>query len=125
MVVAPLVAEAAGKVDVANQPVTHLLHAFDNGLAGAAVGAVLHDAVIFFHRAQQLLAFPDVVAHGLFAVNVLARLAAPDGLQRVPVIGRGNGDRVNGFVFQKLAQVDEGGGFLDPHLFHLGQALIA
>ena len=122
--VAPLVAQAAREIDVANQPVLHLLHALDNGLAGAAVGAVLNDAVIFFHGAHQLAALPRVVAHGLFNVNVLAGLAAPNGLQRVPVVGRGDGNRVDGLVFQKFAQVDESGGFLDPHLFHLAHAAI-
>ena len=78
----------------------------------------------FSDGAHQLAAFPRVVAHGLLNVNVLAGLAAPNGLQRVPVVGRGDGDRVDGLVFQKFAQVDEGGGLLDPHFFHLVHAAV-
>ena len=52
MVFAPLVAEAARKIDLTDQPVSHLLHAFDDTLARAAVGAVLRNAIVFLHRAQ-------------------------------------------------------------------------
>ena len=77
----------------------------------------------FSDRAQELLALPHVVAQGLFTVNILARLAAPDGLQRMPEIRRGDGDGVNGFVFQQLAQVDERGGFFTPISSSSRQAL--
>ena len=41
----------------------------------------------------------------LLHVDVLAGLAAPDGLQRVVVVGRGDGNGVDGLVFKQLAQV--------------------
>src|SRR5258708_21776740 len=37
----------------------------------------------------------DVVAGRLFAVDVLARLARPDGRERVPVIGRRHRHRID------------------------------
>ncbi len=122
--VPPFVAKPARKVDVSNQAVPHLLHSFDNRLAGAAVRAVLHNPVVLLDGAQQLPAFPPVVGERLFDVDVFARLAAPDGLQRMPVVGRGNGNRVNGFVLEQLAQVDEPRRPLDPHLLDFRQALV-
>src|SRR5262249_34026196 len=45
-------------------------------------------------------AFGDGVAQRLFDVDILARLASPDGHQRVPMIGCGDGDGV-----ERLANV--------------------
>ena len=50
-------------------------------------------------------AFPDVVRDGLFDVNVLAGLHRPDRGQRVPVVGGGDRDRVDLFVFEDAAHV--------------------
>src|SRR5262249_25119350 len=48
------------------------------------------------------------VRAGLLHVHMLTGLAGPHGLQRVIVIRRGDGNRVNGFVVQQLAQIREG-----------------
>ena len=122
--VPPFVAKPAREVNVSNQAVPHLLHSFDNRLAGAAVRAVLHNPVVLLDGAQQLPAFPPVVGERLFDVDVFARLAAPDGLQRMPVVGRGDGNRVNGLVIQQLAQVDESRRPLDSHLLDFAQPLV-
>ncbi len=50
-------------------------------------------------------AFMDVVAARFFDVDVLARLAAPDRDQGVPVIGRGDRDRVDRLVLEHPADV--------------------
>lgn len=79
--------------------------------AGAALGAVLDDAVVFAGGFNALAAFKDVVAAGFFDVDVFAGLASPDGDEGVPVVGRGDGDGVDAFVFQELTDVGVGGDF--------------
>src|SRR5205807_72784 len=49
--------------------------------------------------------FVNVMTARLFDVDVFARLAGPDGHQRVPVVGRGNRDGVKILVLQCLADV--------------------
>jgi hypothetical protein len=53
-------------------------------------------------------AFPDIVGRGFFDVDVLARLAGPDGRERVPVIGGDDGDGVNLLVVKNHAEVPAG-----------------
>ncbi|SPE29499.1 hypothetical protein SBA2_450115 [Acidobacteriia bacterium SbA2] len=122
--VPPLVAKAARKVKVSKQAFAHLLHSLDDRFTGAAVCAVLHNPVVLLDGAQQLAALPPVVGKRLFNVNVFARLAAPDGLQRMPVVGCGDRNRVDGFVVQQLAQVDESRRPLNAHLLDFRQALV-
>ena len=55
-----------------------------------------------FHDAA---AFADVVADRLFDVNVFAGLHGPDGGERVPVVGRGDGNRVDILVIDDFADV--------------------
>lgn len=87
--------------------------------AGAALRAVLDDAVVFAGGFNALTAFEDVVAAGFLDVNVFAGLASPDGDEGVPVVGRGNGDGVDAFVFQELADVGVGGDFGGVVFFQL------
>lgn len=87
--------------------------------AGAALRAVLDDAVVFAGGFNALAAFKDVVAAGLLDVDVFAGLASPDGDEGVPVVGRGNGDGVDGVVFQELADVGVGGDFGGVVFFQL------
>src|SRR5205823_2634473 len=117
--VAPLVAQAARQVDLAQQPVLDSLHAFHHTDTGAALRAVLDDAVVFLRGAHQLLSFPPVVRARLLNVDVLAGLAAPDGHQRVPVVGRRNGDGVDRLIFQELSHVGAGLGLGQALLLHL------
>lgn len=49
--------------------------------------------------------FPDVVRDGLFDVHVLAGLHRQDRDQRVPVVGRGGRDAVDGGIIEGLAEV--------------------
>ncbi len=87
--------------------------------AGAALRAVLDDAVVFAGGFNALTAFEDVVAAGFLDVDVFAGLASPDGDEGVPVVGRGNGDGVDAFVFQELADVGVGGDFGGVVFFQL------
>jgi len=75
--------------------------------------AVLDDAVKFSGGVEGDAAFVDVVAAGLFYVDVFSGLARPDGDEGVPVIGCGDGDGVYVFVFEDFSDVGLGfgGGF--------------
>ncbi len=90
--------------------------------AGAALGAVLDDAVVFAGGFNALTAFKDVVAAGFFDVNVFAGLASPDGDEGVPVVGRGDGDGVDVVVFQEITDVGVGGDFVGVVFFQLGDS---
>lgn len=87
--------------------------------AGAALGAVLDDAVVFAGGLDALAAFEDVVAAGFLDVDVFAGLASPNGDEGVPVVGRGDGNGVDAFVFQELADVGVGGDFGGVVFFQL------
>ena len=54
---------------------------------------------------DHLAAFPQSVGTRLFAVDILARLASPDRHEGVPVVRRGNGDRVEIVPLKELANV--------------------
>lgn len=90
--------------------------------AGAALGAVLNDAVVFAGGFNALAAFEDVVAAGFLNINVFAGLASPDGDEGVPVVGGGNGDGVDVVVFQKLANVGVGGDFVGVVFFQFSDS---
>src|ERR1035437_2010482 len=103
--VAPLVAQAAGEVDVADQTFAHLPHAVLQRHRGAALAALLHHPVVLAGRRHDLFDFEDIMRARLLDVDVLAGAARVDGHQRVPVIGGGDRDGVDRLVFQQLAVV--------------------
>src|SRR5690606_17563796 len=74
----------------------------------AALRPVGHDLPVLAGRLEQLGPFPHVVAARLFAVHVLAGLAGPDPQQRMPVIRRGDGDRVDLLVLDELPRILRG-----------------
>jgi len=73
---------------------------------------------------DELLPFPPIVRAGFFDVDVLTGLAAPNGHQRMPVIGSGDGDGVNRFVVEELANVSVGFGLGEALFLDLLQSLI-
>jgi len=60
---------------------------------------------------------------GFFDVDIFAGLAGPDGHERVPVIGSGDGDGVDVFVFEEPANIDVRFGLRQAHLLDFGDAL--
>ena len=48
-----------------------------------------------------------VVANGLFNVGIFACLHRPDTRERVPVIGGGRADQIDGFVVERLTHIHE------------------
>jgi hypothetical protein len=71
---------------------------------------MLDDSIVFAGGFDTLVALENVVAARLLDVNILARLAGPDSCQRMPVIGRSNGDSIDILVFQQLANIDVSAG---------------
>ena len=66
---------------------------------------MLHDAVILAGCLDESAAFDDVVAARLLDEDVLARLAGPNGQQRVPMVRRHDGDGVERLVVEHAAEV--------------------
>ncbi len=100
-----LEAQSFGVVDLSDRALAQQLDGSPLVWNAAALHAHLHHAIVFARRLQHLLAFEDVVGGGLFYVHILASLAGPDGRQRVPVVGRGDGDCIDILIFIKLAQI--------------------
>lgn len=70
---------------------------------------MLHEAVVFPGGGDELAAFEEVVATRFFDVDILTGLAAPDGHEGVPVVGRHNGDGVEVFVLQRTTHILDAG----------------
>src|SRR2546430_4744895 len=60
----------------------------------------------------------------LFHIHVFSGLAGPDGHQRVPMIGRSNGDGVDIFVLEQLANIDVGFGLWQSQLLDVPETLV-
>ena len=93
------------QVDLADHAFVQQLHRLDLVRRAAALRADLHHALVFARGLDHLLPFEDVVAGGLFDVDVLAGLAGPDGGERVPVVGQRHGDGVHVLVGEDLPHV--------------------
>src|SRR5579862_542054 len=106
--VAPLVAKSARQMDLANHSsiVKPLDRFLDRG-RGPNLRAMLNDAIVFLSGAYELAAFPEIMRTGFFDIHVFACLARPDGNQGMPMVGRGDGNGVDGFVFEQLANIGE------------------
>ena len=92
-------------VDVADHAAAQQLHALLERFGTAQLHAVLHDPLVLAGGLHQLPALEDVVRAGLLDVDILARLARPDGRKRVPVVRRGNADRIDFVIVERAAQV--------------------
>ena len=75
--IAVLVNVAARFDDLADEAVVDQLHVANERRVGAALGAVLDDAVVLFGGGHKLPAFINVVRHRLLDIDILARLTAP------------------------------------------------
>ena len=75
-------------------------------------------------RRHDLLGLEHIMRAGLLDVHVLARLAGPDGLQRMVVIGGGDRNGVDRLVFEQLAEVGIGGRLLFAVGLQLLHALV-
>ena len=105
---AGFVTQAAGEDDSAEVTGANPLDGLLDREAGAALGAGLNDSLVFARGFDQLVAFPDFMADGLFHIDIFARLHGPEGGQGVPVVRRGNGNSVDVVLLQQLPDVAEG-----------------
>src|SRR5687767_895812 len=106
--VAALVAEATGHGDLAEVPRLDPLHRLAQPLARADLRARLDDLVVLLGGVHELAPLPHVVRDRLLDVHVLAVLDCPDRAERVPVVRRRDGDRVDFAARQQLANVGVG-----------------
>ena len=79
------------------------------GDLGTAAGlrAVLNDDAVLLLSLECDAAFRHVVTHRLFDIHVLAGLGGPNGHQRVPMVGSGDGDGIQVLVVQRLAHITQ------------------
>jgi hypothetical protein len=71
---------------------------------------VLYHAAIFLRRRQKLPGLKDVMGAWLLHIDILAGLAAPDGLQGMIMVWRGDRNGVDGLVLQQLPKIGESRG---------------
>src|SRR5438045_2904640 len=74
---ANLVCHGASHVDAADGPLVKLLDAFTDFGARAALGAVLHDAVVLACGRHDATTLEDIVCARLLAVDILPGLTGP------------------------------------------------
>src|ERR1700730_5285488 len=110
--VSRLEAKSLGHVDLAASTLVPQLHRSLYRSIAAVLGAGLYQPVIFSCGIDDLPPLPNIVRNGFFYVNILARLASPNGSQCVPVIRRGNRNCVNFFIVQHAANICFGPGLL-------------
>ena len=71
----------------------------------AALRAVLHDDAVLLLGFHRDASFRHIVAERLFHIHMLAGLCPPDRHQAVPMVGRGDGDRIDGRILQHPADI--------------------
>ena len=120
----PLVANRAGQVDLADRAVVQMLHGFEHPGIRSRLASVLANAVVLLHGTHQLPSFKAVMRAWLFHIHVFPGLARPDGHQRVPMIGRSDGNGVDIFVLEQLANIDVGFGLGQSQLLDIPEALV-
>ena len=72
---------------------------------GAHLGAVLHDAAVFFGGIGKHSSLPEHVAGRFLHVEILARPQCPDRNGCMPVVRSGNHDGIDGGVIQQMAKI--------------------
>src|SRR5581483_2080231 len=107
---------APGHVDVADNTVMKRANCLLNCLARAPLRSPLNNPVVlpggFHHHA----AFDQIMSDRLLDIDVLSRLAGPDGCERMPMIAGSDGNGIDGPVIKDTAQIRLQGRLL-PRLF--------
>src|SRR5260370_14298091 len=101
-----------------------MLNGFHHSRVRSRLAAVLANAVVLLDGTYEMTSFKPVMGARLFDVHVLPGLARPDGHKRVPMIGRGDGNGVNVFVFEQLAHIHIGFWLWHSELLHVSDALV-
>ena len=106
---APLVTKTPGRQNASQMPVVDPLHRLLDSLAGARLCSGLDNFPIVEGRRDHLFPFPNVVRNRFFDIDIPAALHTPHGGQGVPMIGRGNGNRIDIFALQQFANIGVSG----------------
>jgi hypothetical protein len=99
--VAPFIAKSLSVVDLADVSLAQELNRFLERFAATALGSVLDDTLVL-RRPPPICVLRRRYASRFFDVDILARLAGPDAHDGMPVIGGGDGYRIEFRVFQHL-----------------------
>ena len=92
--------------DLAEQPgLDDLVARLDEMRRAAALRADLHHAIVFARRGEHRLAFRDIDADRLLAIDIRAGLHRLDHRQRVPMVGRADEHDVEVLLLEHLAIV--------------------
>ena len=104
---ARLAAIAIGNLELAPfARLDHFVQACNLGIT-TALRSVLNDysvSLLCLHRDSS---FNHVVAHGFLHVDVFACLCPPDGHQGMPMVGSGDGNRIDRGVVKSLTNVED------------------
>src|SRR5205823_6484922 len=95
----------ACEVGLPDRTLPDRLDDLDRARRGALLSPHLHHALVLLLRLDQQLAFARVVPTRLFHVDMLAGLHGEQRRRRVPMVGRGDHERVHVFVLERLAEV--------------------
>lgn len=68
-------------------------------------GAGLQDTFVLLHRLHDFDGLVDVVCQRLFAIDILSRTQRGERYDCVPVVGRGDADRVDVFPRNEFAEI--------------------
>ena len=97
--------QSARHIYPADESVLQMVHRFADGQRTAQLHAVLYDAVIFIGRLDHLFAFMDIMRSRFLHIHILSGLAGPDRLQRMPVVGGGQGDGIDVLIFKEPSEI--------------------
>src|ERR1700676_5075187 len=86
-----------------------LVDRFDHARPASPLRADLNDAIVLAGGSDRQLALARIVAARFLDVNVLAGPRSEDRRRSVPVVGRGDHERIDGRVVEYLAEVADAG----------------
>ena len=102
---ARVVVPGFGIVGAADGALMDIADDFDGVRRGTLLCAHLHELAVLLLSADKQCALGGIVAAGLLDIDVFAGLESEDGHGRVPVVRRGDGDRVDVFKLENFAEV--------------------
>ena len=97
-----------GALDFADDAVAHQLAGHAEFSRGALHRAGLQNGLVLLHRLHHLDRLVDVVGERFLAVNILAGVHRGDGLDGMPLVGRGDAHRVDVIARNQLTEIHVG-----------------
>src|SRR5579864_3118438 len=100
-----LIMDASGHINVAYNSFAQGLNRPADVTARAPLRASLYQAPIFSRSRYHLRARKEIMANGLFDIDVLSSLTSPDSRERMPEVAGGDSHGINVLVFEYSPQV--------------------